>query len=315
MKRTSLYIVLTVALLLVSSTVLAKSPAGQLTSSPAAMTMTGPFSNASIQGHYALIASVNEGAGIGSCWMDGKGNYTCSITLNVPDGEGGRAIVPLESAGTYQINPDGTGTVQEVVTMADGATEEFVRDLVITEAEAAGPYVVATTVNATSRQSGDGSGALETSQLTRLPDVAMQTRMDDGAKAALAKQFYDAFNAGDLDAMESFIAADFVDNNPIPGQPAGLEGLKWALGGFYAAFPDIQVEPQQILVSGDYVTVLSIATGSQDGEFLGLPPTGKTVQFHTSDTWRIEDGMLVEGFHIEDLLGVLIQLGAFGASQ
>ena len=125
------------------------------------------------------------------------------------------------------------------------------------------------------------------------------------------RRFYASFNAHNLDTLDEVMAADVVDHNPIPDQSAGLVGVKLALAGFYAAFSDIQIEIEQILVSGDYVIVRQVARGVHDGDFLGVPATGKSVEIRSHDIGRVEAGRLVEVWHVEDLLNVLVHIEAF----
>lgn len=127
----------------------------------------------------------------------------------------------------------------------------------------------------------------------------------------LMRRFYAAFNARKLDDLDDVMAADVVDHNPIPDQPAGLVGLKIALAGFFAAFSDIQIEVEQVLVDGNYVVVRQVARGVHDGDFLGIAATGKLVEIRSHDIGRVEDGRIVEVWHVEDLLNALFQIGAF----
>lgn len=128
---------------------------------------------------------------------------------------------------------------------------------------------------------------------------------------SLMRRFYSAFNTRNLDALHEVMAVDVVDHNPIPDQPAGIAGLKLALAGFFAAFSDIQIEIEQILVAGDYIIVRQIARGTHDGDFLGIPATGKPVEIRSHDISRVAAGRLVEVWHVEDLLNTLVQIGSF----
>lgn len=131
----------------------------------------------------------------------------------------------------------------------------------------------------------------------------------------LMHRFYAAFNARNLDALDEVMAADVVDHNAMPGQPAGIAGVKMDLAGYFAAFSDIQIEVEQMLVSGDYVTVRQVARGVHDGNFLGLPATGKPVVIQSHDIGRVENGRIVEVWHVEDLLNTLFQIGAFPSAN
>jgi steroid delta-isomerase-like uncharacterized protein len=135
---------------------------------------------------------------------------------------------------------------------------------------------------------------------------------DDAGNEALARRFYTEFNNRNLDAFGEFIAADFVDHNPVPGQAAGLDGLKKAMQGFAAGSSDIKVDNEFVIAKGDLVTVYSICKGTHTGEFLGVPATKKPIEFHAIDIWRVKDGKLAEGWHVEELLTVLAEIGALG---
>lgn len=136
---------------------------------------------------------------------------------------------------------------------------------------------------------------------------------DLGANRAVALRFYDIFNAGNFDAFGQIVAPDAIDHEPAPGQTQGLEGLKVALTGFKVAFPDLKVTPQDTIAEGDKVVVRSVSKGTNTGSFAGIPASGKPVVLESIDIDRIVNGKIVEVWHIEDLFGVLIQIGAVPA--
>jgi steroid delta-isomerase-like uncharacterized protein len=283
-----------------------------LEAQPITPAQSGGFTNASLQGNYALVgfAGANVGGVVGIVHFDGNGHYTGTYTGNFPGENGTRQVVPgVTNKGEYTISPDGTGTIHEFETI-EGVTTEYNDDIVILQAEAIGPYVVATEIFGMVRQT-DPSGVLLTLHLNRLPDVGAAPPVAAAATEDLMRRFYAAFNERNLDALDDLMAADVVDHNPIPDQPAGLAGVKTALEGFFASFSDIQIEIEQILVAGDYVTVRQIARGTHDGGFLGVPATGKPVAIISHDIYRVEKGMMVEVWHVEDLLNTLFQIGGF----
>lgn len=269
------------------------------------------FTNASFQGHYALTGFVgaNVAAIVGVCHFDGLGHFNCTYTGNAPGENATRTIFPITDEGDYTLNADGTGIIHEFETI-DGVTSEYYHNIVVIEAEALGPYIVATEIAGLVNQT-DTSGVLYTSHYNRLPDVGMVPATSSVDTEAMMHSFYAAFNARDLDALDELMAADVVDHNPIPEQPAGLAGVKLALAGFYAAFSDIQIEIEQIMVAGNYVTVRQVARGTHDSDFLGIPATGKLVVITSHDIYRVENGMIVEVWHVEDLLNTLFQIGTF----
>jgi len=73
---------------------------------------------------------------------------------------------------------------------------------------------------------------------------------------------------------------------------------------------DIRARNDLVIAKGNYVTVYSTAAGTHTGDLLGIKATRKPFQIHTLDIWRVKDGRLAEGWHVEELLGILTQVGA-----
>src|SRR4051812_42630709 len=119
----------------------------------------------------------------------------------------------------------------------------------------------------------------------------------------LAQRFADEIiNARDLDgALKDLVAEDFVEQNPLPGQGPGRQGLADVLAGMFAAFPDLRWTLRDTICQGDRIMTFSTWTGTHRGEFMGLPPTGRgvTVEAWTMDRYR--DGRLTESRIIMDV--------------
>lgn len=126
---------------------------------------------------------------------------------------------------------------------------------------------------------------------------------------ALLAAFYQAFNSRDLDRLDRVMAADIIDHHPSLGQAPGIAGMKDSFGEFWAAFPDIEVVNQAVVVDGDLAMVRSRCRGTHLGELRGLRPSGATVDFTAIDNWRVGGGRLVEVWHVEDIAGMLVQIG------
>ena len=83
---------------------------------------------------------------------------------------------------------------------------------------------------------------------------------------------------------------------------------------YKAAFPDLLMEAQDVLVSGDKVVARVRATGTNEGEFMAMPATGKHVDVQLIDIIRFgDDGLAREHWGIFDALGMMQQLGAIPA--
>lgn len=128
---------------------------------------------------------------------------------------------------------------------------------------------------------------------------------------ALQQRFIDdVINAQDLDgALDEIVAEDFVELNPLPGQGPGRTGLADVLGMMFTGFPDMHWTIHDTLVEGDRVLGFSTWTGTHDGEFMGIPATGRAATVETWTIDRFRDGIFVESRIIMDVAGMLGQLG------
>jgi steroid delta-isomerase-like uncharacterized protein len=113
-------------------------------------------------------------------------------------------------------------------------------------------------------------------------------------KALLRRMFEEVIPAGDPSAMRDMVAADFLDHDPMPGQPAGVEGAEYVVSTMTAAYPDLRFTVDDLLAEGDRVAMRWTLHGTHKGSFLGRPPTGRPVQLSATIIWRIEDGKVAE---------------------
>jgi steroid delta-isomerase-like uncharacterized protein len=125
----------------------------------------------------------------------------------------------------------------------------------------------------------------------------------------LARRFIAAFAAGDTAAIEAIVAADVVDHNTPPGQRAGRAGLLDAVALFHRGFPDLAITVEREVAEGDLVALYGTITGTNTGPLLGHPATGRRAAFAYVDLYRVAGGRIVETWHVEDLAGMLRQLG------
>ena len=129
--------------------------------------------------------------------------------------------------------------------------------------------------------------------------------------ASTMRRLYELLSAGDIDGFGDQMAEDFVEHEAMPGLEPSKDGVKQMFRMYRAAFPDLRMEPEDVLVSGDKVVARVRATGTQQGEFMGLPATGKSVDVQLIDIIRFgEDGLAREHWGVFDALGMMQQLGA-----
>jgi steroid delta-isomerase-like uncharacterized protein len=128
---------------------------------------------------------------------------------------------------------------------------------------------------------------------------------------ALIRRFYEALNRGDLATIEALVATDFAYN----GQVIGPEGVKQHLTAARAAFPDLSWTIEEMLAEGDRVVTRYSYRGTQHGELMGIPPTGRPFRSTGIAIDRIVGGKLAEEWETRDTLGALHQLGVLPASE
>ncbi len=127
---------------------------------------------------------------------------------------------------------------------------------------------------------------------------------------AIVGSFYEPFNTGDTSVYETILAEDWVDTPLGPGQQPGRADFPPVIAYFRSIFPDLQVTNEDVLVDGDKAAVRSTIRATHEGELFGIPGTGQPIEFMAIDIHRLEDGQIVETWHVEDFLSVLFQIGA-----
>jgi steroid delta-isomerase-like uncharacterized protein len=125
----------------------------------------------------------------------------------------------------------------------------------------------------------------------------------------IARQFIAAFAAADTRTLERIVAAHMIDHNLPPGQKQGRPGLLDAVEMFRTAFPDLKVTIESLIADEERVSVTGKISGTNQGSLMGAPPTGKTASFAYMDMYAIANGQIAEVWHVEDLAGMMRQLG------
>ncbi len=127
---------------------------------------------------------------------------------------------------------------------------------------------------------------------------------------AIARRWYDeAFNKHRVAAIDELYAPDFVthDNPLVPeGNSAGAKQL---FAGLFAAVPDMSVTVEDIIAEGDKVVARYTTRGTQQGELMSIPATGKSFTMTCIDILRFKDGKIAEHWVEADQLGMMQQLG------
>jgi predicted ester cyclase len=113
----------------------------------------------------------------------------------------------------------------------------------------------------------------------------------------------------DHDRLTEVLADGLIDHDPAPDQSPGPKGIGEFWTTFKKAFPDVALEPVQVIATEDFVTAVLDVSGTHRGEFLGHEATGKRFTVRGIQVGRFEDGRMVERWGSTDQLGILQQLG------
>jgi steroid delta-isomerase-like uncharacterized protein len=138
--------------------------------------------------------------------------------------------------------------------------------------------------------------------------------MSERNKAAF-RRFHDAANSGDAELLaktiDEIFMPDVILRTPLPVQATGARAIKEVFARLHRAFPDLHVTVEDLIEEGDKVVGRNSVRGTHQGEYMGLPPTGKPVSYNEIIIFRFADGRIAETWGVVDVLAQLRQLGAF----
>jgi len=119
----------------------------------------------------------------------------------------------------------------------------------------------------------------------------------------------EVINNKNLKAADDIVAEDFIEHIPFPGQGPGREGLKDVLQFMFTGFPDMKWTVLEQIAEGDKVVTRFSWTGTHKGEFMGIPPTGKSVEVWGVVIDVVRNNLFAESRIIMDTVSLLQQLG------
>ena len=137
----------------------------------------------------------------------------------------------------------------------------------------------------------------------------MTDDISETAKAVIRRNTEEVQGGGDWELFDVLFADSFYDHTPQPGGARDKAGVLALYKRLREAFPDFTPEIQWQRADGDVVTTYKIYHGTHQGDFLGVPGTGKKVSFETVDAMRVIDGKITEHWGVANLFSVMQQLG------
>lgn len=132
--------------------------------------------------------------------------------------------------------------------------------------------------------------------------------MSEENKALMRRIYEEVFNEGNLDLVDEVVAPDFV-NHTAPGAPRGPEPVKQLVTMLRNAFPDQHISIEDMIAEDDKVVMRNTYSGTHEGTFMGIPPTGKRFTQNQIHIMRFADGKVVEHWGVRDDLTQMQQLG------
>jgi steroid delta-isomerase-like uncharacterized protein len=127
--------------------------------------------------------------------------------------------------------------------------------------------------------------------------------------ADLVRAGFQAFNAGDTDGCLALAAPDLITNlAELPEPQHGRDAWRQGFEMMRRAFPDLQAHIEDIVADQDKVAVRLRFRGTHRGEFLGIPATGRTIEYVSHEFYRITDGLIAEEWICSDTATLLRQL-------
>jgi steroid delta-isomerase-like uncharacterized protein len=131
--------------------------------------------------------------------------------------------------------------------------------------------------------------------------------------AVLQRFIEEVINQGKLDAADELVHEDFVELDPLPGQQQGRQGLKDVIAMMRTAFPDLHWVIEETIASGDKVVTRFKWSGTHQGNFAGIPATGRTVTVPGVVIDRLTAGRMADSRILMDTFGLMQQLGVIPA--
>lgn len=112
-------------------------------------------------------------------------------------------------------------------------------------------------------------------------------------KEQIVRLFAEVLNQGKLEFLDELIPDDYVEHNPVPDQEPGALGVRNKVEAMRAAFPDLHFYLDDIITQNGMLAARYHWQGTQDGEFMGMPASGRKVDVKGTDFYRLKDGKLM----------------------
>jgi hypothetical protein len=133
---------------------------------------------------------------------------------------------------------------------------------------------------------------------------------------SLAERFAATLSAHDIDGFAALFSDSYVNHQvsaAAPPPPANVSAKQGTVAFFKArltGLPDLKVTIEVMVADKDHVAASFAYTGTHNGIYFGVAPTGRTIRFTSCDIFRVQEGLIAEHWGMGDIAGVLAQLRA-----
>ncbi|HEX5819937.1 MAG TPA: ester cyclase [Gemmatimonadales bacterium] len=134
--------------------------------------------------------------------------------------------------------------------------------------------------------------------------------MSEDNKQLVRRYYEDVVSTGAVDEVPRYIAATYEEVHDNRRYGLGLEGAKAHVLGVRETYPDLRLTVEQQIAEGEWVVSRVTMRGTHLGEWIGIKPTGRTVEVTAVNIDRVVDGRIVEHGGAANLLGPLLAIGA-----
>jgi predicted ester cyclase len=143
----------------------------------------------------------------------------------------------------------------------------------------------------------------------------MSTAQETSNKATI-RRLHDAIKGGAeliSQTLDEIVEPDVLFHAPVPTGATGAQALKQVWPVLLRAFPDLHVTVEDLIEEGDKVVCRNTVTGTHQGEYMGLTPTGKSVTYNEIFICRFANGRIAEIWGVVDVFSLMKQLGMIPA--
>ena len=146
----------------------------------------------------------------------------------------------------------------------------------------------------------------------------MSTAQETSNKATV-RSFHYATNTGEAELIskmiDELVDPDALIRTPLPIEATGAQLLKEVFHRLHRAFPDLQITIEDLIEEGDKVVTRNRVTGTHQGEYMGIPATGKSVTYNEIFIFRFRGARIAETWGVVDVFSQMKHLAVIPAPR